>query len=50
MKDFLKKYNIEIDKESIFINKEDITSKLRTDEINKSVPFYAQNQAIRSYI
>lgn len=49
IKSILKKYNIEIDKESIFINKEDVTDQLRTDQINKSVPFYAQNSAIRNY-
>ena len=49
VKDSIKKYNIEIDKESVFINKEDITAKLRTDEINRSVPFYAQNSSIRNW-
>lgn len=50
IKESLKSIDLNIEKDSFFLNGEDISEKIRTENVNKHVPLFAQLHEVRSFI
>lgn len=48
--EILKKINIEIEREKIFLNKEDVTQRIRSDDVTKEVSYVSSLKEVRKFL